>query len=145
MRGDFGLAIAAIVAAAMLDGIDGAVARLLNAHSKFGAELDLLADFVSFGVAPSVTLYLWGMQGMPVFGWLVVMVFASAAALRLARFNVNVGGEADPAWKRRFFTGVPTPAGAILVLLPLYIEGLGLRHAFMPAFIVAVYCLVIAG
>jgi CDP-diacylglycerol---serine O-phosphatidyltransferase len=145
IQGQFGWAIAAIIAAAILDGIDGSAARLLNAHSEFGAELDSLADFVSFGVAPSVTIYLWGTHTMPAFGWLAALVFAAAAALRLARFNVNAGGDADPMWKRRYFTGVPTPAGAIMALLPLYLEGLGVSHALMPAFVVSVYSLLIAG
>jgi CDP-diacylglycerol---serine O-phosphatidyltransferase len=144
IAGNFGLAIAFILAAAVLDALDGAAARLLEAHSEFGKELDSLADFVSFGAAPAVILYLWGLQTMPILGWAAVLIFAGASALRLARFNVNAGN-AEPAWKRRFFTGVPAPAGAILLLLPLYIEGLGVKHSLMPAFIVAVYCVVVAG
>jgi CDP-diacylglycerol--serine O-phosphatidyltransferase len=139
----YGWAIAAILLAAALDGLDGAAARMLNAHSKFGAELDSLADFVSFGVAPGVMLYLWGMRTMPILGWAAVLVYAAAAALRLARFNVN-NGAGGAMWKRRFFTGVPTPAGAIMVLLPLYIEGLGLRHAYIPGAFVALYMVLIA-
>jgi CDP-diacylglycerol--serine O-phosphatidyltransferase len=142
----FELAIAFIVAAAVFDALDGRMARLLKANSRFGAELDSLADFVNFGVAPVVTLYLWGLKGAPSLGWIAVLIFALAAALRLARFNVAAEAEVGtvPDWRRGYFTGVPTPAGALLLLLPLYLEGLGLPKANFPAILIAAYALGIA-
>lgn len=146
IEGRFEMAIALIVAAAVFDALDGRMARLLKANSRFGAELDSLADFVNFGVAPVVTLYLWGLQSVPSLGWIAVLIFAMAAALRLARFNVAAETEAGagPDWRRGFFTGVPTPAGALLVLLPLYLEGLGAPKAAFPAIVIAAYALGIA-
>ncbi len=115
-------AVLALVASAILDTLDGRVARLLMGASKFGAELDSLSDFVCFGVAPAMILYLWSMQvaGRP--GWILVMLFAMCCGLRLARFNVALEDENAPAWKAHFFTGVPAPAGAGLVLLPLVLS-----------------------
>src|SRR5512136_2483083 len=107
------LAVAALVFAAMLDGIDGRVARLLKASSRFGAELDSLADFVNFGVAPAILLFTWGLVDIKSIGWICVMMFALASALRLARFNVAVDEE-KPKWQSNFFTGMPTPAAAIV-------------------------------
>ena len=119
------LALAAIVLAAMLDGLDGRVARLLKASSRFGAELDSLADFVNFGVAPAVLIFTWGF-GQPTdsfksVGWICVLVFALASALRLARFNVALD-EDRPKWQSNYFLGIPTPAAAIVVLLPFYYD-----------------------
>ena len=116
----FDIAIAAIVLAAVLDALDGRVARLLKATSRFGAELDSLADFVDFGVAPAIIIFTWSLQGTGSVGWIVVLVFAVCAALRLARFNVALGNN-EPDWKSNFFVGVPAPAGALTVLLPLYV------------------------
>jgi len=112
----------ALVAAAILDTLDGRVARLLKGASKFGAELDSLSDFVCFGVAPAMILYLWSMQiaGRP--GWILVMLFAMCCGLRLARFNVALEDENAPVWKSYFFTGVPAPAGAGLVLIPMVLS-----------------------
>jgi CDP-diacylglycerol--serine O-phosphatidyltransferase len=119
-------AIALVVIAALLDGVDGRLARALKAQSRFGAELDSLADFVNFGVAPAVILFIWGLGGLPRgFGWIVALVFALATGLRLARFNTMLEVE-KPKWQSDFFTGMPAPAGAIAVLLPLYLDGLGL-------------------
>jgi CDP-diacylglycerol--serine O-phosphatidyltransferase len=119
------LAIALVVIAALLDGVDGRLARALKAQSRFGAELDSLADFVNFGVAPSVILFVWGLGGLPRgFGWIVALVFALAMGLRLARFNTMLEVE-KPKWQSGYFTGMPAPAGAITVLLPLYLDGLG--------------------
>src|SRR5450631_1829188 len=115
-------ALAAIVFAAMLDGIDGRVARMLKGTSRFGAELDSLADFVDFGVAPALILYFWGLHEMKSFGWFAALVFAIAAALRLARFNVMIDDPERPVWHAHFFTGMPAPAGAIAGLLPLYLN-----------------------
>lgn len=120
------LALAAIVFAALLDGIDGRIARFLKGTSKFGAELDSLADFVNFGVAPALILYFWGLHEIKSVGWIAAMVFAICAALRLARFNVMIDDPNKPAWAGNFFTGVPAPAGAITVLLPIYLFFLGM-------------------
>src|SRR5215218_8141585 len=124
-EGKLELALYAIVFAAALDGIDGRLARLLKGQSKFGAELDSLADFMNFGCAPAIYLYLWGLKDLGNGGWIAAMVFAICAALRLARFNVMADDPNKPAWAGNFFTGVPAPAGAITVLLPIYINLLG--------------------
>jgi CDP-diacylglycerol--serine O-phosphatidyltransferase len=123
-EGKFELALAAIVFAALLDGIDGRVARLLKASSRFGAELDSLADFVNFGVAPAFLVFNWGLGDLKSLGWICVMIFALASALRLARFNVAIE-EDRPKWQAAYFIGMPTPAAAIVVLLPVFIERLG--------------------
>lgn len=124
IEGRYELALGLIVFAALLDGIDGRVARLLKASSRFGAELDSLADFVNFGVAPAFLLFTWGLATPKSLGWIAVMIFALAAALRLARFNV-AADEEKPKWQANFFTGMPTPAAAIVVLLPVYLDELG--------------------
>src|SRR5215470_4738178 len=131
-EGTFEWAVYAIVFAAVLDGIDGRVARLLKGTSRFGAELDSLADFVNFGVAPGVTLYFWSLHEMHSAGWIAAMVFAIAAGLRLARFNVMMDDPNRPAWAGNFFVGMPAPAGAITVLLPVYAHFLGVP---LPPFI----------
>lgn len=120
------LAIGAIVLAALLDAIDGRVARALRSTSRFGAELDSLADFVNFGVAPAIILYSWILGELKSIGWIAVLVFAISAALRLARFNVALDDPNKPAWQANFFTGTPAPAGALTVLLPVYLANLGL-------------------
>src|SRR5436190_594349 len=106
-------AVAAIVFAALLDGIDGRVARMLKGTSRFGAELDSLADFVNFGVAPALMLYFWGLRELGNLGWIAGLVFAISTGLRLARFNVMVEDPNKPAWAAKFFMGVPAPAGAM--------------------------------
>lgn len=111
----------AVVAAALLDGIDGRIARLLKGTSRFGAELDSLADFVSFGCAPALILYFWKLHALKSLGWLACLLLAFAMALRLARFNVMIDSPDKPAWTRAYAVGVPAPAGAMLVLLPLYV------------------------
>jgi CDP-diacylglycerol--serine O-phosphatidyltransferase len=118
-------AVAAIVFAALLDGIDGRVARMLKGTSRFGAELDSLADFVNFGVAPALILYFWGLHELGHAGWIAAMVFAICTGLRLARFNVMIDDPNRPVWAGNFFVGMPAPAGAITVLLPLYLYFLG--------------------
>jgi CDP-diacylglycerol--serine O-phosphatidyltransferase len=116
------IAVLLIVAACILDALDGAIARLLNATSKFGAELDSLADFLSFGVAPATLMYLWILNDAGKVGWIAALVFAIACALRLARFNAGQElREEKPEWGKYFFEGVPAPAGAGLCLLPLII------------------------
>jgi CDP-diacylglycerol---serine O-phosphatidyltransferase len=121
------LAVAALVFAAFLDGIDGRVARLLKASSRFGAELDSLADFVNFGVAPAIIMFNWALEDLHSLGWIAVLVFAVCSALRLARFNVALDRTDLPAWKSNYFVGVPAPAGAIVLLLPIYAQDLGLH------------------
>lgn len=120
--GEFEKAVIAVIAAAILDGLDGRLARALRGTSRFGAELDSLADFVDFGVAPALILYFWGLHEIKSFGWFAALVFAIAAALRLARFNVMMDEPNRPAWQTHFFTGMPAPAGAIVGLLPVYLN-----------------------
>ncbi|WP_052709899.1 CDP-alcohol phosphatidyltransferase family protein [Azospirillum thiophilum] len=112
-------AVIAIVIAAILDALDGRIARLLNGQSKFGAELDSLSDAISFGVAPAFMMYLWGLNGAGSLGWIAAMAYAVCCALRLARFNSRLGVVDLPPWAYNYFTGVPAPAGAGLVLLPM--------------------------
>jgi CDP-diacylglycerol--serine O-phosphatidyltransferase len=134
-------ALAAIVFAAALDGVDGRIARMIKGTSKFGAELDSLADFVNFGVAPALILYFWGLFEFRSVGWIAAIVFAICAGLRLARFNVAIEDPNKPAWAANFFTGVPAPAGAITVLLPIYVNFLGLPRL---SFVAVLYTLAIA-
>lgn len=112
----------AILAAAILDALDGRIARLLKGTSKFGAELDSLADILSFGVAPGLMLYFWSLETTGRFGWILVMIYAVACALRLARFNTAIEDPEPPAWASTFFTGVPAPAAAGIVLLPMILS-----------------------
>lgn len=136
------LALGGIVFAAVLDGIDGRVARMIKGQSRFGAELDSLADFVNFGVAPGLILYFWGLNELGNVGWIAAMVFAICGGLRLARFNVQIDDPNKPAWAGNFFTGVPAPMGAILVLLPIYLFFLaGIK---LPAGLVLLFTLAIA-
>jgi CDP-diacylglycerol--serine O-phosphatidyltransferase len=121
ITGDFEKSVLAIVLAGMLDGIDGRIARLLKAQSRFGAELDSLADNVSFGVAPALILFLWSLEQLPRLGWFAALAYAIACALRLARFNAGIDLPDEPRKTAGFFTGVPAPAGAGLVLLPIYV------------------------
>src|SRR5215467_6180533 len=137
-------AVAAIVFAALLDGIDGRVARMLKGTSRFGAELDSLADFVNFGVAPAVILYFWGLHELKSAGWIAAMVFAISAGLRLARFNVMMEDPNRPVWAGNFFVGMPAPAGAITVLLPIYVFFLGMPRLAFLAPVTLVYTLAIA-
>ena len=138
------MAIALIVVAALLDGVDGRLARALKAQSRFGAELDSLADFVNFGVAPAVLVFVWGLGGLPRgVGWIVALLFALAMGLRLARFNSLIDVE-KPKWQANYFTGMPAPAGAIVVLLPLYLDGLGLIEVRAWPWMIAAYTLAMA-
>ena len=142
-EGKLEMALGAIVFAAALDGIDGRLARLMKGQSKFGAELDSLADFMNFGCAPALFLYLWGLYELGNVGWIAAMVFAICAALRLARFNVMIDDPNRPIWAGNFFTGVPAPAGALVVLLPIYVSLLGLFRT--PAALTLIFTLAIAG
>jgi CDP-diacylglycerol--serine O-phosphatidyltransferase len=140
-EGRMELAVGAIVFAAVLDGIDGRVARMIKGQSKFGAELDSLADFVNFGVAPGLILYFWQLHELNNGGWIAAMLFAISGGLRLARFNATMDDPNKPAFATNYFTGVPAPAGAITVLLPIYLAFLGLPKP--PAMLTALYTLTI--
>jgi CDP-diacylglycerol--serine O-phosphatidyltransferase len=122
-------AVIAIVVAAVLDGLDGRIARALGATSRFGAELDSLSDFICFGVAPAFVVYMWGLQELGGLGWALSLLFAVCCGLRLARYNVALDSkESMPPWTRDFFVGVPAPAGGGLAIMPL-IFGLQFEHA----------------
>lgn len=142
LEGRYELALGAIVFAALLDAVDGRVARMIKGTTRFGAELDSLADFFNFGVAPGLILYIWGLNALGNLGWIAAMVFAICAALRLARFNVQIDDPNKPDWAGNFFTGVPAPAGAIAVLLPIY---LGFLQVSVPVTVTLIYTLAIAG
>ena len=120
LDGKFEFAIIAIIFAALIDGLDGRIARLIKGTSKVGKELDSLTDMISFGVAPAFIMYFWKLNTLGRFGWLVCLIYVICVALRLARFNVN--SNQDPSWRDNFFEGVPSPAGGILVLTPLIIS-----------------------
>jgi CDP-diacylglycerol--serine O-phosphatidyltransferase len=146
-EGHFDRAVYAILAAALLDGVDGRLARAIKGTSRFGAELDSLADFVDFGVAPALTLYFWSLSETRSFGWFAAMVFAIACALRLARFNVALDDPNAPPWMSQFFTGMPAPAGAIVVLMPLYLHLSALDLTMSRPMVIAevIYVLLVAG
>ena len=120
LDGKFELAIVAIMFAALIDGLDGRIARLIKGTSKVGKELDSLTDMISFGVAPAFIMFFWKLNTLGRFGWLLCLIYVICVALRLARFNVNSNQE--PSWRDNFFEGVPSPAGGILVLTPLIIS-----------------------
>jgi CDP-diacylglycerol--serine O-phosphatidyltransferase len=120
------LAVACVIVAVVLDAVDGRLARLLKGTSRFGAELDSLADFVNFGVAPAVLLYVWSLNSLKTLGWVIALILAICCALRLARFNVALDDPGKPAWAAGFFSGAPAPAGAGLALLPFYLGFLGI-------------------
>lgn len=142
--GDFRSAVMAIIFAGMLDGIDGRVARLMKAQSRFGAELDSLSDAISFGVAPALVLYLWSLQQMPRFGWFAALALAVCCALRLARFNARIDMEEQPHKSAGYLTGVPAPAGAGLAFLPIYLWIASGREEFRHPVVVAVWAALIA-
>ncbi|MEM7687719.1 MAG: phosphatidylcholine/phosphatidylserine synthase [Pseudomonadota bacterium] len=119
--GQWAYAILAVILAAVLDGVDGRIARLLNAQSRFGAELDSLADNISFGVAPALILYLWSLNSLDRFGWFAALALAICCALRLARFNAQIDTEGQPHKSAGFLTGVPAPVGAGLAFAPFYV------------------------
>ena len=122
MLGRFEISVAFIIAAAIIDGMDGRVARMLGATSNFGAQLDSLSDFVCFGVSPAIVMYMWQMQEIKGIGWAVVLFFSVCTALRLARFNTGLFDDNIQPWEKQFFVGVPSPAGGILCLLPLIVN-----------------------
>jgi len=137
-------AVLAIAVAALLDGLDGRMARLLKGASRFGAELDSLADFLSFGCAPALVLYFWSLNELSTFGWLAAVALAFASALRLARFNVSIEDTTKPEWTKGFFTGVPAPAGAMLAVLPINLYLSGLPRFAGHAALVAVFTVIVA-
>lgn len=139
----FELAIGAIVIAAILDGLDGRVARFLNSESRFGAQMDSLADFVNFGVAPAMLLYFWNMSQAGNFGWICALVYVMGAGLRLARFNVMLENPGSPEWQKNYFLGVPAPAAALVVLLPVYLGQMGIPDIRQLPLISAVFALAI--
>ena len=126
LDGKFEFAIIAIILAALIDGLDGRIARLIKGTSKVGKELDSLTDMISFGVAPAFIMYFWKLNTLGRFGWLVCLIYVICVALRLARFNINSNQE--PSWRDNFFEGVPSPAGGILILTPLIISMAGFDY-----------------
>src|SRR6478752_3217907 len=121
IRGEWERALGAIILAGVLDGLDGRIARLLRAQSKFGAELDSLSDNIAFGTAPALILFLWSLQSAPRFGWIAALALAVCCALRLARFNARLDSAEQPHKSAGFNTGVPAPAGAGLAFIPIYL------------------------
>ncbi|MBZ9823049.1 phosphatidylcholine/phosphatidylserine synthase [Mesorhizobium sp. CA4] len=142
----FEIAVVMVLLAAFLDGIDGRLARMLKATSKFGAQMDSLADIVNFGVAPALVLYafLLDRAGSP--GWIAALLFTIACGMRLARFNVLADDTDQPAWQTEYFVGVPAPAGAVLVMLPLYLYflRLGLEPTRPAAFVGSGFTVLVA-
>lgn len=143
MLGRWEMAVGFILAAALIDGMDGRVARLLGATSTFGAQLDSLSDFVCFGVAPALVLHTWQLHNIRGIGWAVVLFFIVCTALRLARFNTGLINENQQPWEKQFFVGVPSPAGGILCLLPLIISLQADLQFTLPPAIIAIHVLVI--
>jgi CDP-diacylglycerol--serine O-phosphatidyltransferase len=150
MESHYEWAVYGIIFAIVLDAMDGRLARLLHGTSRFGAELDSLADFVNFGVAPAIMVYFWTLNTLHNLGWLICLMFAISGALRLARFNVALDDPNKPAWAAAYFTGGPAPAGAMLALLPLYLGFLGFvgnghEHAgLFAAYLVVIGCLMMS-
>jgi CDP-diacylglycerol---serine O-phosphatidyltransferase len=145
IEGRFELAVGAIIISIVLDALDGRLARFLKGTSRFGAELDSLADFVNFGVAPAILVYLWSLNELKTQGWVVALVLAICCALRLARFNVAIDDADKPAWAGGFFSGAPAPAGAGLALAPLYLGFLGyIDNGHTYALFIAPYTVLVA-
>lgn len=142
--GNWQMALFAILLAGLLDGIDGRIARLLKAQSRFGAELDSLADSLSFGMAPALVLFLWSLENLPRFGWFAALAFALACALRLARFNARIDQEEQPHKSAGFLTGVPAPVGAGLAFLPMYLWIASGEEIFRNPLLVALWTVAIA-
>jgi len=149
INGQFPAAVAMILVAAVLDGLDGRIARLLRSESEIGAELDSLVDFVNFGVAPGLVIYMWGLHELKNGGWIATLIFASCCLLRLARFNIGnrlvqdkIGGDKPAAGS---FTGVPSPAGAMLAMLPAYFAFMAPDAPELPPALLGVYLVLIGG
>ncbi|WP_342358387.1 phosphatidylcholine/phosphatidylserine synthase [Terrarubrum flagellatum] len=145
MEGKLEWAVGAVVLAAILDAVDGRVARMLKGTSKFGAELDSLCDFVNFGCVPALMLYFFSFNGYGNFGWIAVLLFAMAMALRLARFNVMLDDPDRPPFTKEFFTGIPAPAGALCGMLPIYLHLIGMPRFPGLLTLEMIYLLAIAG
>jgi CDP-diacylglycerol--serine O-phosphatidyltransferase len=143
-EGRYELAVTMVLVAAFLDGIDGRVARLMKASSKFGAQMDSLADIVNFGVAPALVVYVYALDQAHTLGWIAALIYAIAAGLRLARFNVMAERENKASWQSEYFVGVPAPAGAMLVMLPVYVGFLGFDTTKTFALWSSAYTVVIA-
>lgn len=137
-------AVAMVLVAAFLDGVDGRVARALKATTKFGAQMDSLADIVNFGVSPALVLYAYVLHEAKGFGWIAALLYAIACGLRLARFNVMAEVSGRPGWEADYFVGVPAPAGAVLVLLPVYLGFLGVGLDRAAAYGAALYTVLVA-
>jgi CDP-diacylglycerol--serine O-phosphatidyltransferase len=144
VEGRLELGVICVLVAAALDGVDGRLARFLKGTSRFGAQLDSLADFVNFGVVPAVILYHFVLKELKSFGWIICIIFAIAMCLRLARFNVMIDDPNRPEWQKNFFTGMPAPAGAVTAMLPLYLHFLGIPVSPYGAVPVAAYLLACA-
>ena len=138
------LAVQMVLIAAFLDGIDGRIARMMKATSKFGAQMDSLADIINFGVAPAMVLYIFVLDQARSLGWIAALIYTIAAGLRLARFNVMTDNDVKAPWQSSYFVGVPAPAGAFLVLLPVYVSFLGVAPNNTMALFSAAYTLLIA-
>ena len=148
--GQFGAAVGMILVAAVLDGLDGRIARLLHSESEIGAELDSLVDFVNFGVAPGLVIYMWGLHGVQSGGWIATLVYATCCLLRLARFNIGnrlqeKASDNPVARPGANFTGVPSPAGAMLAMLPIYVSFMLPSAPQIPSWILALYMVLIGG
>ena len=150
LDGKFALSVIAIIFAGLMDALDGRIARLIKGTSKLGKELDSLADVISFGVAPAFIMYFWSLQYLDKVGWLLCLVYVVCIALRLARFNINTSEE--PSWKDNFFEGIPSPAGGIIVLMPLIFSFSGLTeinfsfdyNLLVPVFFITISILLIS-
>lgn len=143
-EGRFETAVVMVLVAAFLDGIDGRVARMLKATSRFGAQMDSLADIVNFGVAPALVLYAYLLGEAKAFGWITALLFTIACGMRLARFNVMSETPGKAGWQSDYFVGVPAPAGAVLVMLPVYLGFLGLEKSLWMAYTAAAFTVFIA-
>ncbi|MGV8984977.1 MAG: CDP-diacylglycerol--serine O-phosphatidyltransferase [Cypionkella sp.] len=149
--GEFSAAVAMILVAAVLDGLDGRIARLLRSESEIGAELDSLVDFVNFGVAPGLVIYLWGLHGLQSGGWIATLIYATCCLLRLARFNIGNRMQIEKAAETPGekpagnFTGVPSPAGAMLAMLPMYFAFMEPKAPQVPPVLLALYMVLVGG
>ncbi|WP_024586218.1 phosphatidylcholine/phosphatidylserine synthase [Aliihoeflea sp. 2WW] len=143
-EGRFEIAVAMVLVAAFLDALDGRLARMLKASSNFGAQMDSLADIMNFGVAPALVLYAYVLDSAGAVGWTAALVFAIACCLRLARFNVMLDDPDRPAWQNDYFVGVPAPAGALLVLMPVYLGLIGVPVNQTFGFVAAAFTVCVA-
>ncbi|PZU08830.1 CDP-diacylglycerol--serine O-phosphatidyltransferase [Sphingomonas sp.] len=144
ISGEWEKAVAVIIVAGVLDGLDGRIARLLKGESRFGAELDSLSDVIAFGVSPAIILYLWSLSYVPKYGWVIALMHAVCCALRLARFNAQIDSEAQPRREAGFLTGIPAPAGAAMALLPLMLWLTTGDMLFQRTYLVAPWTILVA-